>query len=177
MSQNFEKWFASYLGQEESEIRVLLNNEVATRFLIVWSMFESKCFSGFMQVTKINNYAEQVIGRNEFDIKKFSNALEHFHERYQDKKLYKNLMHEQKSEEMDNILKKDISLLSQKESIFFLLFVVYRYRNNIFHGNKGVDSWLKFEKQITHCVEVMQLFLDIEKELEAFNNSNTNNGI
>jgi hypothetical protein len=163
MSQTFEKWLASYLKQEESEIGVLLKSELATRFLMVWSMFESKCFGGFMKVKDINNYAKQVTGENNFDIKYFSNALVHFHKRYQNKKLYKNLMHEQKSEEMDKILKKDLSSLSQDESIFFLLFVVYRYRNNIFHGNKGVNSWLKFEKQIEYCIEVMQFFLNIEK--------------
>ena len=37
-----------------------------------------------------------------------------------------------------------------------LLVVVYRFRNNIFHGNKGVDSWLQYRPQIEKCTNVMQ---------------------
>lgn len=163
MSNTFEKWFASYLKQDESEIRVLLNNKIATRFLIIWSIFEAKCFNGFMQVNKIENCSAAIIGKRCFNIKKFSNALEHFHKRYQDKRIYRNLMYGQKSKELDNILHKDICSLSSNESIYFLLFVIYRYRNNIFHGNKGVSSWLRYEEQIEHCIKVMQLFLELEK--------------
>ena len=163
MPNTFEKWFASYLKQDESEIRVLLNNKIAIRFLIIWSIFEAKYFNGFMQVNKIKNCSNAIIGKSCFNITKYSNALEHFHKRYQDKRIYKNLMHGQKSKELDNILHKDIRSLSSNESIYFLLFVIYRYRNNIFHGNKGVSSWLRYEEQIEHCIKVMQLFLELEK--------------
>lgn len=34
------------------------------------------------------------------------------------------------------------------QRIFFLAIVAYRFRNNMFHGNKGVQSWLLYTKQI-----------------------------
>jgi len=33
-------------------------------------------------------------------------------------------------------------------------------RNNIFHGNKGVESWLQFAEQIEMCQGVMQKLID-----------------
>ena len=43
--------------------------------------------------------------------------------------------------------------------VFFLTFVVYRFRNNIFHGNKRVDAWLRFQPQIQDCIRVMQIMI------------------
>lgn len=37
-----------------------------------------------------------------------------------------------------------------------MTYIVYRYRNNMFHGNKGLESWLQFEEQIKDCITVMK---------------------
>ena len=51
--------------------------------------------------------------------------------------------------------------LSESDMIFMLVFVIYRFRNNIFHGNKGVGSWLQYKEQIKWCFTVMQLLISL----------------
>jgi hypothetical protein len=84
----------------------------------------------------------------------------HFHGRYQDKKLFKNLMHEDKREVLAGLLAKDLATLSYCEKINMLLIVIHRFRNNIFHGNKSVKSWLTYKVQINLCITAMQTFID-----------------
>ena len=68
-------------------------------------------------------------------------------------------MHEQSSPKLAGVLSKAASAATKVERAFLTVFVVYRYRNNIFHGNKGVDSWLGYREQIDLCTEVMQSFI------------------
>src|SRR3990167_6907130 len=49
--------------------------------------------------------------------------------------------------------------LAKFDIIFFTTFVVLRFRNNIFHGNKYARNWMKYKDQIIHCTEIMQLFI------------------
>ena len=161
MTDSFDRWFASYLDQDELQVARLLKDRTATRFLITWSIFESDCFGGFVQFKQINDYSKTIVEKSDFKRERFAEALRYFHNRYQEPQLYKNLMHKQKSPELKQILEKDIGVLTPSEEIFFLVAVVYRYRNNIFHGNKGVSSWLKFREQIDLCRNIMQELIDI----------------
>ena len=96
--------------------------------------------------------------------KKWEDSLDiefqYFYERYQNDELYKNLIHDDNYDDIKNILKTDKSNITNKDKLFLLLYVVYRYRNNIFHGNKGVRSWIKYIVQIEKCVKVMIIMLD-----------------
>lgn len=161
MTDSFERWLASYLCQEESQVATLLNNRTATRFLIAWSIFESDCFDRFFQFKNLNDYSKKVVETSGCQRESFADALRHFHARYQEPRRYNNLMHEQKSPELKQILEKHVETLTPSEGIFLLVAVIYRYRNNIFHGNKGVSSWLQFRKQIDWCTKIMQELIDI----------------
>jgi len=85
----------------------------------------------------------------------------YFHSRYQNKKRYKNLIHKRNSKEFEGIISTQFDILSDYQLIFMLLFVVYRFRNNIFHGNKGVESWLKYKEQIDFCRRIMQSIISL----------------
>jgi len=167
----FDQWFAGYLQQDQPQVERLLNDKTATRFLIAWSLFESRCFEGFAKVNKLSAFATDVTENYTFRNEDFLELGRHFHSRYQDKRRYKNLMHKQSSKEtkeLEDIFSKQFEKLSDYELMFMLLFVVYRFRNNIFHGNKGVESWLKYTEQIGYCLKVMQslvsLTCDIHKK-------------
>lgn len=157
----FDQWFAGYLQKDPSQVERLLNDGTATRFLIAWSLFESRCFEGFAKVCKFEKFSTEMTCHVQFRKEDFLEAATHLHNRYQDKVLYKNLMHEQISKELVVILAKSFDALSPYEIMFMLLFVVYRFRNNIFHGNKGVESWLIYHEQITLCLTVMQLLISL----------------
>ncbi len=112
-----------------------------------------------MKEKDISKFANSVSNQKEFERAGFDFYSKHFHERYQAKKLYLNLMHTHNSSKLEEILQKGFLELTDYETAFFLAFVAYRYRNNIFHGNKGVGSWLKYQPQINYCSTVMQQFV------------------
>ncbi len=156
---DYDQWLAELLGQSEVEVRMLLRDETATQFLIAWALFESKCFGGFMRAEMIDDFSKRLIDKESFDGNRITHTAEHFHSRYQNKALYKNLMHGQKSQRMDELLKKSFALLSAEEKVFLVTLTTYRFRNNMFHGNKGVHSWLGFATQIDLCTNAMQAYV------------------
>lgn len=157
----FDQWFADYLQQDQIQVERLLRDKTATRFLIAWSLFESRCFGGFVQVNKLSAFAAHVTGTDAFRHEDFLESGKHFHSRYQDERRYKNLMHNQGSKELEDILSTPFDEVTDYQLIFMLLFVVYRFRNNIFHGNKGVESWLRYKEQIVFCLSVMQSLISL----------------
>lgn len=156
---NFEGWLASLLGQEEQQIRNLLKDQTALHFLITWSLFESKCFNGFVKADGLEKFSERIVANESFDATYISAAASHFHNRYQNQRFYNNLMHQQSSPKMESTLQRPFELLEPQDMVFLVALTVYRFRNNIFHGNKGVKSWLNFKNQIEYCIEVMKAFV------------------
>lgn len=156
----FDQWFANYLGQDTLHVERLLHDKAAIRFLIAWSLFETSCFGGFAKDNDIEDFAKDLVGTKGFQPSELMDAAKHFHERYQDENLYHNLIYVQKSyPQLESIRHKGFTSLSDFELVYFVIFVVYRYRNNIFHGNKGVASWLSFKPQIKLCIKVMQVLI------------------
>jgi hypothetical protein len=89
---------------------------------------------------------------------------DHFHQRFQGKRELANLLQDDKTPEdvatqFKNCLARPFAELRRAEIVFLASFVIYRYRNNIFHGSKGVASWLSYREQIGRCTEVMQAFV------------------
>jgi hypothetical protein len=152
---SFNEWFASLLGQSQHQVERLLHDRTATHFLIAWSLFESKCFGGYVQTSKFDSYVADTINSG-FDVSTLSTNVEHFHARYQDKERFKHLMHTQSSSRLSQALSFPAEDLSAEECLHLLVFVAYRFRNNIFHGNKGVDTWLGYSEQIRRCTELLQ---------------------
>jgi hypothetical protein len=158
-SQEFESWFAELEGQSTVEIERLLRDRTAVRFLIAWSMFETVCFAGFMKAREIQPFAERLTQAPAFDISGIRETFLHFHERYQNRTFYKRLLYNDKNDRFQALLAKPLAQLTAEETVFVVAFVVYRFRNNIFHGNKGVASWLAFTEQIGLCTKAMQQFI------------------
>ena len=150
---------AGLSGHDAAGRTVTLKNPTALHFLIAWSLFESKCFDGFMKLQAIDDFADRLANKESFDVECISVAAAHFHSRYQDQALYDHLIHKKNSPRMVNLLKANLGVLSPSDKVFAVAFTVYRFRNNIFHGNKGVDSWLQFGTQIELCTRAMQVFV------------------
>ncbi len=159
----FSRWLANMLKEREIEVQRLLKDEAALQFLIAWSLFESKCFSGFLKARKIREISDG-ISKNTFPSEAIVRPLTHFHARYQDEGKLKNLLHDDKTppavvSEFRRCLKLSLPQMQLQDRVFTLVFVIYRYRNNMFHGNKGVGSWLQFGEQIRLCTYAMQEFV------------------
>ena len=139
LETHVRQWLAKHFDTEEEQIEQMLKTELATTYLLIWPIMEQGLFGGFMQKAKIKDVAakfEQYY--SEIDTKE---AAKHFHTRYQDKNHYRNLKHYDEYPSVDETIKKQFDETNCHERLELLLYVVYRYRNNIFHGNKGIESW------------------------------------
>jgi len=159
MIENIKSWLTNHLQADSNEIETYFKNNNVTGFLMIWTIFEQKLFNGFIKFSDISNFSKEnkdlittIISLNDI--------FNYFHSRYQNNEYYNNLIHNDNKTEIEEIRKKKIEKLNKEEKLQFLLYVVYRYRNNIFHGNKGVSSWLKYEEQIDKCVITMTELID-----------------
>lgn len=159
--KGFNSWLACYLHQNEQEVTKLLEDKTATQFLIAWSLLELKYFTNGVNFGKIKKFADKNFKNTNLNIGELDELVCYFHDRYENDTYYNNLMFGKKSEELDQLRKKDFHEFSSSEKIYFAMTVVYRYRNNIFHGNKGVDSWLQYRECILKCIAMMQLLIPI----------------
>lgn len=168
-SQNFptfQSWLAEHWKTDSGAVSQILADPLAVHFLISWSIFESGFFVGREQFSaKIEAFAKSYPKDSENE--QLLEAAKHFHERYQDRTLYDSLMHTQKCKKLELLIhQKEFDELNSEENIFLLVWVVFRYRNNIFHGNKGVQSWLKYQVQIEFCVSTMQSMIDARTNMQ-----------
>jgi len=165
----FARWLANMLNEDEPDVDCILTDETALHFLIAWTLFESKCFGGFLSAKDLPPFATRIANQS-FDPCLLSDALSHFHQRYQDRSTLKNLLHEDKTprylvQQFEMCLQTPLDSLQRVDQIFLVAFVVYRYRNNMFHGNKGVTSWLQFRPQIRLCTDAMKAFVSHAESL------------
>lgn len=167
MNTQINSWLARRLPTEGGtpsigQIDDLLKNEMATSFLLVWPIFEQKIFGGYLKHNKnTDDVAKAAQKYSKFFPKIDADDIsEHFHDRYQDVSNYRHLRHNEDDPKIKAILDKPYLDLNNEEKMHLVLYVVYRYRNNIFHGNKGIFSWLQFTKQIEYCIQFMMKMID-----------------
>ena len=160
----FANWLGQLLGQNEIEVQRLLEDENALHFLLAWSLFESKCFGNNVRASDLNPFASSCVNPNRGIVELLRKPAKHFHARYQDKNKLANLMPKDRTPkvmvaEFKELIGVDFDRLSEEQVVKLVAYVVYRFRNNIFHGAKGVASWLGFQEQIRLCVEALQVFV------------------
>lgn len=154
-------WLSKYFDTEQKQIEEMLKNELATSYLLIWPIMEKDLFNGFMTKTEIKDSATKLEQYySEIDTE---GIAEYFHKRYQNKDYYRNLKHSDNYQFVDDIINKNFEETSLHERMELLIYVVYRYRNNIFHGNKGIESWTRFRAEINLCIRVMMRILDCSK--------------
>jgi hypothetical protein len=154
----FEDWLSGLLNEDVTQVRRLLADRTALHFLVAWSLYEAKCFSGYVRLGRMKSFSNRVLAEG-FNLDRISENVAFFHARYQDPRLYGNLMHGQSCSRMDRILRLNLLSVAERDQVFFAAVVAYRYRNNMFHGNKGVASWLRYAEQIARCTAVIQVFI------------------
>jgi hypothetical protein len=154
MISNLKSFLATYLETEETKIESYFNDKNVVGFLIIWTIFEQKKCSGFLKFSELTNLKIEISWKDEFE-----EEFTYFYSRYQDPKLYNNLRHKEDKEDIKTILS-NRGDVTNEDKMYLLLYVVYRYRNNIFHGNKSPESWSKYKEPISRCVNILRLILD-----------------
>lgn len=156
--QSTKEWLSQYFDTNVTQINQLLKDELATSFLLIWPIFEQVFFSGFCKKDNIEKFS-----KNYEDFFCYEEIFQHFYLRYQNNDYYRHLTHQSCYLKFKQILYKPQNDITDSEKLLFITFVVYRYRNNIFHGNKGIKSWSQFKQQIEYCIEFMTSMLTKKK--------------
>lgn len=167
LAQNFEK---ESDPPSSNTIEEMLSNQRATVFLLVWPILEQRLFDGFFTKGKIINFVAENKGL--FSQIDADDAAKHFHNRYQDTTMYRRLRYRGKNQQpqienakkVDDILAKPYTSLLPEDKLHLLLYVTYRFRNNIFHGNKGILSWCQYGTEIDYCIRFMTKLVDAKRE-------------
>ena len=156
--------------ERSNYVRDMLKNELASVFLLVWPIMEQKLFNGTATNNKDNN-------NNFWEFSKQNQALfcklnmdevaKYFHNRYKnDDERYQKLLADPQrvrgNSLFDRILRKNYcgnNGLTNREKLYLLLFVTYRYRNNIFHGSKEINVWNNYSTELSYCIDFMMALI------------------
>lgn len=160
INDEVQKWLADYYKTDRQNIKDMLNSQIATTYLLIWPVMEQNLCNGFMKLPEIKPLAQRCAPF--YKQMGIEDDVKYFYNRYQDKARYRNLYYEteQRSYSIDKILRKKYELLLSTEKLELMIYVVYRYRNNIFHGSKGIDSWVQYSEQIEKCILFMMKIMD-----------------
>lgn len=157
-SLNIKEWLAKQNNCGIGNIEEIYSSEIGIDFLLVWSLYENKCFNFYVNPGKFDDFSninENIYGELEEEIN-------HFYERYRTKENnFKNLGLKHKVENEIIKILDDFDDETEANKIFFLLHVIYRFRNNMFHGEKLVYTWFsEYKTQIEHCITAMQKLIE-----------------
>ena len=163
LDADFKSWLTDFKRQSGVLVSQLLEDHTALHFLIAWALFKSLCFNNSVNIKNIQRFSERTDEGGSFDVTSIHEDVKHFHTRYQDRDKFRNLIFDNKDyADIETILNCRVDDVTSKQMIYLSVFVIFRYRNNIFHGNKGIESWLNFREQIARCTRIMQKFVSHE---------------
>ena len=162
INERVTEWLAVQFDTKTWNIKDLLQTQNATVYLRIWPIMEHKVFNGFMKGKSIDPVSE-LMGEY-FDEMNSEEKVRYFHNRYQDAEKYRHLTGSMKYESMEKALAKNYSELTNTEKMIVMMTTVYRYRNNIFHGNKAIGEWNRYSKEIEYCTEFMMSVVDVYKK-------------
>ncbi len=148
-------WLSKTLSIDNWLVSETVRNQMATVFLLIWPILETKVFNGDMshnQMRCVAEYASKMI-----NISKLDDIAFHFFERYQDNRKYMHLAQRQNWNTIERILENQYYELNNYKKTLLMIYIVYRYRNNIFHGIKTIQQWSAFDEEIQRCIEFMVL--------------------
>ncbi len=156
-NESFLSWFAGICDTNEHEVAKILKEPFALHFLIAWSLFEAKCFNKEFKAAELKDFAQGIVRIGVH--RDLAEIAAKFHARYQDQEKLKHLFREKADATITKLTQRSFEELQKAEVVHFLIYVIFRFRNNMFHGNKGAGSWLKYEEQIKDCTQALQIIV------------------
>lgn len=120
MDDEFLSWLSTYLGTDrKEEVQNLLNDPLARYFLIIWSIYEAKCFDGFVKIKDFDEFVRKLT--TVMNISTVEEHAKYFYDRYQDEDKRRNLLHKQQDSKFDQIIKKTFNELKDEDKFYLLV--------------------------------------------------------
>ena len=158
ISETVEEWFAKKWDIPKGYAAEFFKIQASTYFLLTWPIFEHDVCAGFMDTKKILGIAKKY--QHCYDDMQIDSILKTFYVRYEHRynSNWDSLCHDDDSKAKsvaERVLNRDWNISGIVDKLQFGLYVIYRFRNNIFHGNKSVLEWLNNQPQIEDSVMVL----------------------
>lgn len=136
-------------------------------FAFLWSLFESQVMGNFAQADRIRGKVDEWAGAGNLDADLYDGALDYFRKRYfADGKLtyHFDLLFLRKSDHPE-VVKAVIEGANNdpRDRVLALLMIVWRLRNNLFHGAKWAYELRDQLDNFTHANSVLMGILDHQK--------------
>lgn len=112
--------------------------ETIGRFSIIWNIFETKFFEQDAKQAKIESVADEY--KKKLDLSIYEDTCKFFHNRYKSADFLKGLFTKDEDALFSSIRNTDYDKIDTKDKIYFVLTVAFRFRCNLFHGNKVIDK-------------------------------------
>lgn len=133
-------------------------------FLFIWSLFEYHIFKNNMSITKIRSVTEEWDAKGLLEGEIFwQDELSYFKERYQQPSDIDSLhLGNSVGQKQDKDFKKVISgeETEAKKELTVMFIIIYRYRNNLFYGNKWAEKIKTHRKDCEQITSIMCKILD-----------------
>jgi len=126
-------------------------------FSLLWNMFESIYCSKNANMDRINKLIDSNVDL--FKEKDYEEIFEYFKSRYTDSN-YLNKLRLQKS---DKILAQSVinsKYRDKNNKLKFIMSVIYRYRNNLFHGEKQLVKMKYQEENFKYANKFLMYFIE-----------------
>ena len=130
-----------------------------TDFLLLWTIFERELFSSSCKFSLIKSYISDNI--REFDETSCEAVFSYFKSRYRENDAcFESLRFRDRDpkEAVKNAFLSEAPLLEDK--IFASMAIIYRYRNNLFHGIKDVTTINYQKDNFIYANKMLKLFIE-----------------
>src|SRR3989304_7814029 len=134
------KWMQDYVSKP-IDISSLDN---IRNFLLFWNIFESKICRNYANAESICSKVDDLVNKRKFNFEDYKESYEYFKNRYIEsgkvnyRFYYLSFRRPDKEDLVRRVLESDNC--NEREVIKALLIIVYRFRNNLFHGKRTLET-------------------------------------
>ncbi len=150
-----QKWIREKYNVELSDDII----ESIKNFTLLWNIFENRILERHFTTDKLEGW----INGKVLDFEPFTISYEYFKSRYLLERYRFDILFPDTSNDRDRVY----SILENQESpnndkMYALGVIAYRFRNNLFHGNKTMGELPNQNENFIHINEILRQFLDQE---------------
>ena len=116
-------------------------------FVLLWNLLESKYQERNFRINNVLREIENNANRFNCNNEKLNDIFSYFYDRYQDRERLEKLnLKNNNFNFVKEILNKQKEEITCIEKIKLIMLIVYRYRNNLFHGEKDL-TYIEYQKE------------------------------
>lgn len=129
-------------------------------FAFIWNVFESRICDKYFSIEKVEDAMQTI----DFKADEFQPHLDYFKHRYMennisnDKFIFLRFNRSDREDFVRAILLDEIT--NTKSIILGMIIIVYRFRNNLFHGNKDIRAINEQQENFTNANSLLMKFLN-----------------